>query len=77
MTAMKKLGAGLAALALMTGAVPGTVGVASAIETGQMLDKGPRWPHKSIHYVQILLGAVLVAGLIAVLADGNDTPASP
>ncbi len=76
----KKLGAGLAALALMVGAVPGTVGMASAIEhgKGQMLDKGPRWPHKSIHFVQLGLGLAALAALIFVLANNDeDAPTSP
>lgn len=74
----KKLGVALGALALMTGAVPGTIGTAVAVETGQLLDKGPRWPHKSIHYVQIVLGVAALVGLI-VLASKNkgDTPTSP
>jgi hypothetical protein len=77
MTAKKKLGSALAALALMVGAVPGTVGMASAIETGQMLDKGPKWPHKTYPYVQIVVIIASLVGLIAVLSKNKDAPASP
>ncbi|HEX4848068.1 MAG TPA: hypothetical protein VFV30_07985 [Novosphingobium sp.] len=75
----KKLGGGLAAVALMAGAVPGTVGAANAIEhgKGQMLDKGPRWPHKSIHFVELALGVAVLAGLVLLFAGGTDDPASP
>ena len=31
----------------MLATVPAFVSPAAGIETGQMLDKGPRWPHKS------------------------------
>ena len=73
----KKLGVGLAALALMAGAVPGTIGTAVAVETGQMLDKGPRWPNKPLHYVELVVIIASLVGLFFVVKGGSDKPASP
>jgi Na+/H+ antiporter NhaD/arsenite permease-like protein len=73
----KKLGAALGALALVIGAVPGTVGMAAAYESpsgGQHLDKG-RFP-RTIHIVILITITALVAGILAV-KGGKDTPASP
>ena len=73
----RKLGAALGALALMVGAIPGTVGMASAYENpngGQHFDRG-RFP-RTYH---IIIGVVAVAGLIYLVArtKNSDTPASP
>lgn len=71
----KKLGAGLGALALVIGAVPGTVGLASAYENpngGQHFDKG-KFPRK-IHIVILLSTAALAA---LAFTGGKDRPASP
>jgi hypothetical protein len=72
----KKLGATLGALALVIGAVPGTVGLAAAVPVkgGQILDRG-RFP-RTIHIVALLTIAALVGGFFA-LKGGTDTPASP
>ncbi len=78
MTAFKKkLGAGLAALALTVGAVPGTVSMASAYENpngGQHFDRG-RFPRT--YHIALMLGA-LVGLYFVVRSNGTpDTPASP
>lgn len=74
----RKLGTVLGALALMTGAVPGTVSSAAAIELGQHLDHGPKWPHKSIHYVQIVIGIAAIVGIVLFVSrNRSDTPTSP
>jgi hypothetical protein len=71
----KKLGAALSALALMIGAVPGTVGMASAYGVdGQILDKG-RFP-RTIHIVILITVTALVAGIL-IASKKSDTPASP
>jgi Na+/H+ antiporter NhaD/arsenite permease-like protein len=73
----KKLGATLGALALVIGAVPGTVSMAAAYESpsgGQHFDKG-RFP-RTIHIVALLTIAALVGGFFA-LRGGTDKPASP
>jgi hypothetical protein len=71
----KKLGAGLAALALVVGALPGTVGLASAYEDpkgGQHLERPPR------HWLTVtLISIVVLVGGFFVLKGGNDRPASP
>lgn len=70
----RKLGAALGALALMIGAVPGTVGLASAYGVdGQILDRG-RFP-RTIHIVAMLTVAAIVGAIL--VSRGNDTPASP
>ena len=74
----RKLGTILGALALMTGAVPGTIGTAAAIETGQMLDKGPKWPHRPGDMIIIGVGVAALIGLILLVSrKSNDTPVSP
>lgn len=80
MTLYRKIGGAVLALSVIAGAVPGVISSAAAIEhgKGQMLDKGPRWPHKSIHFVQLGLGlAALVATIVLVAGNNDDTPASP
>lgn len=74
----RKLGTILGALALMTGAVPGTIGTAAAVETGQLLDKGPRWPNKPLHFVTIVLTVAALVGVILLVSrNTSDTPTSP
>jgi hypothetical protein len=73
----KKLGAALSALALMVGAVPGTVATASAYENpngGQHFDRG-RFP-RTIHIVILITVTALVAGIL-IASKKSDTPASP
>ncbi len=72
-----KIGGAAMALALVAGAVPGTISSAVAVETGQLLDKGPRWPHKTSHFVQLGLGLAALAAVIFLIADGDDKPTSP
>lgn len=75
-----KIGGAVTALALVAGAIPGTISSAFAIEhgKGQMLDKGPKWPHKSIHFVQLGLGiAALIATIVLVTGNDDDKPTSP
>lgn len=67
----KKLGATLGALALMAGAVPGTVGTAAAVDRGQHLIRGGPYAWQI---------ALVLAGLIGVffaVKGGSDKPASP
>lgn len=71
-----KLTGVIAALALTVGAVPVAVAAAD-IETGQMLDKGPRWPHKSIHYVTLAVGVAAAFAAILLLTSNDDRPVSP
>lgn len=71
-----KMAGAFAALALVAGAVPMAVSSASAIELGQHLDHGPKWPHKSIHYVQLAVGAAAALAAI-ILLTRDDKPASP
>ncbi|MFZ1478390.1 MAG: hypothetical protein WAT18_11655 [Sphingorhabdus sp.] len=76
----KKIGGAVLALSVVAGAVPGAISSAAAIEHkgGQMMDKGPRWPHKSIHFVQLGLGiAALVAAIVLVAGNDDDKPTSP
>jgi ABC-type enterochelin transport system permease subunit len=72
-----KVGAALAALALVAGAVPGTISGANAYENpngGQHFDKG-RFP-RTIHIV--ILSVLATAGLIFVLTkNDDDRPTSP
>ncbi len=70
----KKLGAALGALALMIGAIPATVGTASAYENpkgGQHFDYGR--PGSIAIFAAVL--AALAVAFFAVKA--NDKPASP
>lgn len=78
MTLKRKIGGAALALALVAGAIPGVISSASAVETGQMLDKGPRWPHKSLHYVTIVIGtAAAIATIVLLTRNKNDRPTSP
>jgi ABC-type enterochelin transport system permease subunit len=72
----KKLGAALSALALVIGAVPGTVELAFAVPVkgGQILDRG-RFP-RTIHIVMLITVTALVAGIL-IASKKSDTPASP
>lgn len=72
-----KIGGGIAAMALVIGAVPMAIAPAAAIETGQMLDKGPKWPHKSSHYVALGLGIAAMIATILLVTNGDDKPTSP
>lgn len=73
-----KIGGGIAAIALVIGAVPMAIAPAAAIETGQMRDKGPRWPHKTSHYVALGLGiAAAIATILLVAGSDDDKPTSP
>lgn len=73
-----KIGGAVMALALVAGAIPGTISSAVAIETGQMLDKGPRWPHKTSHFVQLGIGlAALVTTILLITGNNDDRPTSP
>ncbi|HQV03072.1 MULTISPECIES: hypothetical protein [unclassified Novosphingobium] len=72
----KKLGATLGALAMMIGAIPGTVGTAAAYENpngGQHFDRG-RFP-RTIHFV--LLGPILALATYFAVRGDDDQPASP
>ncbi len=74
----QKIGGAVLALAVVAGAVPGAISSAAAIETGQMLDKGPRWPHRPGDKMILGLGIAAVVALIVVLSSGsNDRPTSP
>ena len=74
MTTMKqKLGTALGALALVTGAVPGTIGTAAAVDRGQHLEKPPRDPP----IILIILVTAAALGAFFALRGGNDTPVSP
>ena len=74
----QKIGGAVLALAVVAGAIPGTMSSAAAWETGQLLDKGPRWPNKPLHFVELGLGIAAMVALIVVLSDGsNDRPTSP
>lgn len=73
-----KIGRATLALALVMGAIPGAISTASAIDLGQHLDHGPKWPHKSIHFVQLGLGLTALAVTILLVArSGDDSPTSP
>ena len=78
MTFKRKIGGAVLALALVAGAVPGVISSAAAVETGQLLDKGPRWPNKPLHYVVIAVGtAAAIATLVLLTRNKNDQPTSP
>jgi hypothetical protein len=71
-----KVGAAIAALALVAGAVPGTIAAANAYENpngGQHFDRG-RFP-RTIHIVLIVSAAVVA--LIVLSKSNDDRPASP
>jgi hypothetical protein len=71
-----KVGAAVAALALVAGAVPGTIVAANAYENpngGQHFDRG-RFP-RTIHIVIILAASVAAIALLS--RGGDDRPASP
>jgi hypothetical protein len=73
----KKLGIAVGAMALVIGAIPGTVGVASAYENpngGQHFDRG-RFP-RTIHIVILLSVATVVAILVASKSK-KEAPTSP
>ena len=73
-----KMGGAVLALALVAGAVPGTISTAAAVETGQLLDKGPKWPHRPGDKVILWLGiAALVAAIVLVTGSKDDRPTSP
>ena len=72
-----KIGGAVLALALVTGAIPGTISSAAAVETGQLLDKGPRWPNKPLHYVTLFAGIAGLLALVVIASDGKDKPTSP
>ena len=74
----RKIGGAVVALALVAGAVPGMISTAAAIETGQMLDKGPKWPHRPGDMIIVGVGlAALIAGIVVLSKSGKDTPTSP
>ena len=73
-----KMGGAVLALALVAGAVPGTISTAAAVETGQLLDKGPRWPNGPGDKVVLALGiAAMVAAIVLVTGSKDDRPTSP
>ena len=76
-----KIGGAVMALALAAGAMPSMISKAQAYENpngGQHFDKGPRWPHKSIHFVQLGLGlAAMIAAIVLVTRNKDDRPTSP
>jgi Na+/H+ antiporter NhaD/arsenite permease-like protein len=72
----KKVGVALGGLAMMIGAVPGSVGAAAAYENpngGQHFDRG-RFP-RTIHIV--LLAPILALVTYFAVRNNNDQPASP
>lgn len=73
-----KIGGAAVALALVAGAMPGTISSAAAVETGQLLDKGPRWPNRPGDKLMLAVGvAALIATILLVTGNNNDRPASP
>ena len=78
MTFKRKIGGAVLALALVAGAIPGVISSAAAVETGQLLDKGPRWPNKPSHYVVIAVGtAAAIATLVLLTRNKKEQPTSP
>ena len=71
-----KIGGAFAALALVAGAVPGAVTSASAIETGQMIDRG-RFPRTTAHFALLGLGLAALIATIVLVSGGDDNPTSP
>jgi hypothetical protein len=72
----KKLGAALGALALVMGAVPGTVGMASAYGVDkQILEKPPRDPPSKFVIIGLVIASLV--GIFFVVKGGSDKPASP
>ena len=66
------------ALALVAGAIPGVISSAAAVETGQLLDKGPRWPHRPGDMIVLGLGiAATIAAIVLVTGSNRDRPTSP
>jgi hypothetical protein len=71
-----KIGSSLAALALVIGAVPGSVVSAGAVETGQLLDKG-RWPRTYGQKALLVAGSVAATIALVALISRKETPTSP
>ena len=78
MTFKRKIGGAVLALALVAGAIPGVISSAAAVETGQLLDKGPKWPNRPGDVMKTALGlAAIIATIVLVSGGKNDRPTSP
>jgi hypothetical protein len=77
MALKRKIGGAVLALALVAGAIPGFISSASAVETGQLLDRG-RWPRNFAQAAVTVVGlAALIAGIVVLTSKNKDAPTSP
>jgi ABC-type spermidine/putrescine transport system permease subunit II len=79
MTLKFRMAGAVAALALVSGVVPGIISGAAAYEVkgkGQHFDNG-RWPHTAAHYVVLGLGITALVTALVLVTDEGDEPVSP
>ncbi len=82
MSYKRKIGGAVLALALVAGAIPGTISSASAVETGQMKiclgSDGKHHPcNRGSPVVLALVVAASVAGIYLLVQGSSDRPTSP